>query len=390
MEECLDIYKLYDPQFRGMLSATRLDFSDPELKDEPVTFIKYDTPLRRRLNMISTSLKNILGLAIEKIIELLNEHPDDKIFVAFNSVSGCFNLAEHLVKIEAIKQDDIAILCSQASKEKIKPYFKDLIDELLPSKLNFLTSAYFTGFDINESYHLISVSSNRNKIFALSDRRLKQIAGRCRKKLLSETVIHDIAPINSDKTENSKETLIKAAESQVQALNCFNRHYQRIPLLKEIHDEIRNRIISTLEEKNANFIRKDIQGSNVISYLNIDAFLEMQRIRIELYQKFNSLYEKLVSDGNDVSREYKVSDTKVEDEQIDKKDRNERVKRIIQVLRKYKSAKRFPFDFAKLDNLEKKIVKEFQVFRTAIDPDCLLNKMEKTLVDKKMQKRLII
>jgi hypothetical protein len=131
---------------------------------------------------------------------------------------------------------DIKILCSINSKTKVSGYFTELENDKLPGKINFLTSAYFTGFDLNEPYHLISVSGNKSKIHALSDKRLKQIAGRCRVNngLLSETIIHDII----DKSKNSKvysiDEIIQAAEIQLKALKCLEENYKKVPLLSII------------------------------------------------------------------------------------------------------------------------------------------------------------
>jgi hypothetical protein len=69
-------------------------------------------------------------------------------------------------------------------------YFGELTDGLLPKQINFITSAYYTGVDIFENYHSIAVSSYQAPHTLLSNHKLKQIIGRCRKKLLSETVIY--------------------------------------------------------------------------------------------------------------------------------------------------------------------------------------------------------
>ena len=191
MEMCLDVYKKFNPENRAMVSATRIDFTDPELTKEPIIYVLYDVPTIRNINVITTYIHTIKAIAVEEIAKQLEQYPNDKILVAYNSVSNCFDIATHLVKEKHIEEKDIAILSSSSSKDRVKPYFKELDNDILPCKLNFVTSAYFTGFDINEKIHLISLSGNRTNYHALSDRRLKQIAGRSRLGLLSETIIHD-------------------------------------------------------------------------------------------------------------------------------------------------------------------------------------------------------
>lgn len=55
MELCLDIYKTFPETNRAILSATRIDFSDDTLKKEPVTFIKYQNPGKRQIEVICRS-----------------------------------------------------------------------------------------------------------------------------------------------------------------------------------------------------------------------------------------------------------------------------------------------------------------------------------------------
>lgn len=96
MEGCMDIYKRFPIANRAMVSSTPLIFSDPILSEEPVTTIKYDEPTYRTINLFYS--ENLKGGAVDKIKELLTSYPNDKILVAYNSVAGCYELAEFLVK----------------------------------------------------------------------------------------------------------------------------------------------------------------------------------------------------------------------------------------------------------------------------------------------------
>ena len=102
---------------------------------------------------------------------------------------------------------------------------------------------------MNEEYHLVSVSGNKNAVHSLSDKRLKQIAGRCRIKngLISETVIHDLAHFEDGYILPDKGSLIQTAQTQIDSLVCIEKHYSKNPILKRIHSTICDQILKTLE-----------------------------------------------------------------------------------------------------------------------------------------------
>ena len=55
MEECLGYYMRFPKNKRALLSATRIDFTDPGLKQEPITYIKYDSAIPRKIDLIRKS-----------------------------------------------------------------------------------------------------------------------------------------------------------------------------------------------------------------------------------------------------------------------------------------------------------------------------------------------
>lgn len=336
MAECIDFYKLFSSSKRAMLSATKIDFTDPILKKEPITYIKYDTPYVRIINVITTNPNDLDGLIIDTIINCIKINLNQKIFIAYNSVNGCYNLAEHLVSNQNIPKDDIKILCSSASKNKVKDYYKELDSDLLPAQINFFTSAYFTGYDIHESYHLISISGNRNKIQSLSDRRFKQIAGRCRNGLLSETIIHDIDSKGNMRIFTSQQ-FFEAAKEQLASFNCMKRHYENSPLLKLFIGDVNEGFIKILDENEIGLVRENIFDEYEISYLNIDSKLEDIRVKKELYLNANALAKKLIKDKNSVTHSLKLSNTKVVDKKISKIDRDNQIIEIIEMLKSFKN-----------------------------------------------------
>ncbi len=332
MENCIDIYKSFDVVKRAMVTATLLAFSDPNLNDT-LTIIKYDESTYRRIELFYAT--RLVSAAMVKISEKVSENPAEKIMVAFNSVTLCYDLARQLIASNLLHENEIKILCSNNSSSKVGNFFTELESDVLPGRLNFCTSAYFTGFDLNERYHLISISGSSNKIHTLSDKRLKQIAGRCRNKegLLSETIIYDSTKILDDKIYTT-EDCIKIAQQEISALTCITNNYNGHPLLKLNIDTIRQLIVDSTRINGYRFVRFDSNNEHAISYLNIDAFIEQFKVRKDLYDSEFKLYETLKSAGHIIKMFKKVVEqSTVEKNEIGKLDRIEQVKHVIEVIK---------------------------------------------------------
>lgn len=414
MENCLDYYKLFPEKMRCMLSATDIRFSDPALRNEEITYIKYEVPSKRRINIITTGRKLLLGKAFDKVVELVKNHPQDKILVAYNSVQGCFNIAENIKSKNILDEDNIAILCSAQSKDLVNTYFKELDSDILPKRLNFITSAYFTGFDLNEEFHLVSISGNTNSIQALSERRLKQIAGRCRRTLKSETVIHDISGdaiienkskldiseiIKTDISKKKKvakykkriypdptrEQLIQAANDQVKSVNCMSKHFKGNEVLHTLYEGLNEKFLRLLDEMQTRFIRSDLNKNIVISYLNIDAKLEAIRVKNELYLDYDALKRKLRKDGHIVKNLVIKVASELSESTFTSVDRDKKVNEIITHLKTAKTMKDINEILSndKLTSLQKVIVRDYKRFFSHFDHELFLSKIEETLIGKR-------
>jgi hypothetical protein len=395
MEECLDFYKKFEPSNRCLLSSTLLDFSDPDLSNEPKTVLKYDEISPRDINIVVLNGSTIYGACIERINNLLTENPRNKILIAYNSVSGCYDLAEYLFKNEVLSKADISILCSINSKTKVEEYYKELDSDKLPSRINFITSAYFTGFDLNESFNLISISENKRRFQSLSDKRLKQIAGRCRKTLKSETIIYDLLPKAAKIEEQSKEELIALANIELDAMNCMKKHFSKSKVLADIYGEVSELVINTLDSKNNRFIRKNLSKDEFeISYLNIDATLETNRSCLELYTQSKDLPSKLKADGHKISYIIAMNDIEVEKQDVEKKDRVAKIEKIVSLLRGVHDE----FDLDELssrkgfDSLQKTIINYFSSLYGYVEPYQLLSEISRVSQkrDSRELKRLIL
>ena len=79
---------------------------------------------------------------------------------AYNSILQIRNIISSL---DEETRKECAILCSEASIKEAGEYFAPKLGDnnTLPARINFATCCYFTGIDIEDSYHLITVSDVR-------------------------------------------------------------------------------------------------------------------------------------------------------------------------------------------------------------------------------------
>ncbi|MBS1640669.1 MAG: hypothetical protein JSR12_11500 [Bacteroidetes bacterium] len=333
MEQCVDIYKSFNKEKRAMLSATLIDFSDPVLSQEPLTILKYDSPTVRNIELVVCSPLKFWGSVVNEIIRKKHEYPDEKIMVAYNSVNGCMNIINELLNHSIYQAKDISLLCGINSKEKAGTFYTELEKPELPSKINFCTSAYFTGFDLEEQYHLISVTSILNKIHALSDKRLKQVAGRARNGLLSETIIQNFEQKVIDII--SKEECIEEAEREISILRCIKRQLEQSKILSDNYDRISTVLLNTLEYEGKRFIRNSNTIDPKISYLNIDAYIEMNYVVKIIYQETDTLYQILKDAGHNIAKRIGYHNRKVENLQVDNQYRTKKIDQILELIQRY-------------------------------------------------------
>ncbi|MDB0011785.1 hypothetical protein N9E20_03150, partial [Crocinitomicaceae bacterium] len=147
MNACMEIYKKFNKKNRAVISATLIDFSDPEIVNDPLTVFQYTEHIKGHVDIIHTT--TLLETSIEKIISALST--GEKLLVAINSLKDIQTIAHNLNKESILSYDEITVLCgsNKDNKEKIKKFRSaSITDNQLPNKLNFITSAFFTGYDL--------------------------------------------------------------------------------------------------------------------------------------------------------------------------------------------------------------------------------------------------
>ncbi len=284
LENVIDYYLIFPQKNRCMVTATMKEFSNPHLKIEcrfPITW-QYNT--HRNIDLLHTD--NITQAVIEKVIS----HPTEKIFIAYNSILQIRNI---IASLDEETRKECAILCSEASIKEAGEYFAPKLgdNDILPARINFATCCYFTGIDIEDSYHLITVSDVRRSHSMLTLDRMTQIHGRCRKVngILSETIIYNTLGYVSvmESMDSYTVTLLNKAKKVLKVIESADNIMQGDHTLTDLFAMVKEAIREKAQERIAgneliNLTRKDIYGKDVPAYLNIDYIIE----RTELYASY--------------------------------------------------------------------------------------------------------
>lgn len=284
LENVIDYYLMFPLKNRCMVTATMKEFINPLLKKECKFSITWIYNARRDVKLLHTN--NTTQTVIEEIIS----HPRDKIFIAYNSILQIQNI---LSTLDEETRKECAILCSEASIKEAGEYFAPKLgdNDTLPARINFATCCYFTGIDIEDSYHLITVSDVRRSHSMLTLDRMTQIHGRCRKDngVLSETIIYNTLGYVSvmESMEKYTATLLNKAQKVLKVLESADTISQGDYTLTDLFAIIKEAIKEKAQERIAgneliNLTRKDIYGKNVPAYLNIDYIIE----RTDLYASY--------------------------------------------------------------------------------------------------------
>ena len=284
LENVIDYYLMFPSKNRCMVTATMKEFSNPLLKKECKFSITWTYNARRDVKLLHTN--NITQTVTEEIIS----HPIEKIFIAYNSILQIRNI---ITSLDEETRKECAILCSEASIKEAGEYFAPKLgdNDTLPARINFATCCYFTGIDIEDSYHLITVSDVRRSHSMLTLDRMTQIHGRCRKVngILSETIIYNTLGYVSvmESMEKYTATLLDKAQKVVKVLESADTISQGDYTLTDLFAIIKEAIREKAQERIAgneliNLIRRNVDGKYVPAYLNIDYIIE----RTELYATY--------------------------------------------------------------------------------------------------------
>jgi len=335
LERSMDYYFRVPKENRCVVSATIRDFSHPDLRKEEITTINKRNPIKRDINLICVR-KNLQSLLVKKILEINDKFPDEKILIAYNHIAGIKAIIKALGEVLA---GECGILCSTQSIELAQPYFRTLNEGELIDRITFMTSAYYAGIDIYDSYHLITVASG-TKSEGLSIERMSQIYGRCRIKngILSDTIIFQIWKIKEEKkrieidsnynNQQFKLDILEISEVALQVINGINEVEKKILsdkpeyyALNRHFNELRVKLEKVYSESGICMIRNTSKRDNEFkydkAYFNIDKLIEMMEVEMSgIYIFPYFMKSELIIKGHNVSLKILIPDENQEVEDL--------------------------------------------------------------------------
>ena len=333
MENVIDYYLEFPPIKRCLVSATIRPFTHPQLKEEPLLEINYEHPKKRPVNIIRTN--NMHREVADRLGFCRKQYPNDKIVVAYNSIRS-INTVIRLLPVEL--QADCSVACSSQSQTMVGEYYRSLHSGKLATPITFITSTYFVGVDIEERFHLLTVTDPRRIQTLLSPEKIYQISGRCRDErgLLSETIIYDFY---KPKTPEKAITL-EEYERKAEILSQFANSSEDIQkscenVLPANFADVKDAIVerskhSVFGSQPISIIRRNIHGKVVPAYLNIDALGEYQQLCTETYTTKERFFATLRETCQICNTAYHSHKKNAEQIQIEETDRENRKNVIIQ------------------------------------------------------------
>jgi hypothetical protein len=300
LPEAIDTYFSFPDVNRCMISATMLPFSDPRINNEPKTEIKIINHRKKDLTLIG-SVHFIPSIQI-LFNQIFEESHEDKVVIAYDNIDDVLMLHRCLENQGVAYANNIGLACSDNNESKAGELYTTIDNTgILKNQITFITSTYFNGIDIQDKFHLISVSNIMKPYTLLSEQKIIQITGRGRNGLLSNRMLFlftnsELANRpNYTSTDSKKDELLRIANAHVGAYECAKKHYTGMgsDQASAILESLRNTMIKvdpTVEQ----VVRttKDAKGLQV-SYFHIDSALEKYRIDGMLYNTSMDVAKKL-------------------------------------------------------------------------------------------------
>lgn len=307
METGLDLGKALN-NF-ALVSATHIGFSDPELNGLKVYNFSYfltklkdvqlyyltNVPLKKNFKEKAT-LNRLFSCIVHNL-----KTTNSKVFVAINNVKLIDELSMALVEYEVIERENISLHISENTlrNKTLKAKFSNLEIEncQLPTRLNFITSAYFNGYDLFEKDLCVIIFSSPNfKTNVITANEIKQIYGRNRESNGNTSFYiftHDIEESelkDADLLYSTDANWLERGSASVEMQNCIDNHLKKLLDTDSHHKYYSNSILElaqniplNLSRRKRNFNKENFvevffnnlmkkEVTNEISYLQIDYF----------------------------------------------------------------------------------------------------------------------
>ncbi|TFV93182.1 hypothetical protein E4S40_13030 [Algoriphagus kandeliae] len=292
LEFAVDYFK--DFKNRCALTATLIPFSDPDFQEGNIDYFtlekkSFDKPELRLVNVYYP-----IQSLVEEITELLPK--GEKVVVAINSMDGINYAIKNLLALGKIKEFDTGVLCSQFSKYKVhsKSNWIDIPEDgkiSLEYPLTFITSAYFTGVDFIDKFHLLIGVLKAPQHAMLTFENIYQITGRARNGFLSCKVVKFDAH-NTPGKFFDREEIMKRVE-KVNSLFSFAKELYDGEEFLDDYTSVKSSFEKIKINGEEGFIRVNKDGEVVPSSFTIDYKEHFFQSLLDYETRADHLKEKL-------------------------------------------------------------------------------------------------
>lgn len=279
---CIDIYKIFDPSRRTMISATLQEFSDDILKDEPeFIFVKPDyKPISLNLVLSKGDFEIDLARLIKKIMLTSKKK---RLVVAYNSIEG-------IIKTIAALDDafEVTVLSSENSQSQLPlEWQKKLVNGQVAGQVIFMTSAYFIGIDILIDADVIVAANASYEYTRLKEANIVQIIGRIRDYKSGNYFLFNVGKSLSSTKRIYDATLkkkVKLFEDSIETIRTelTKPHFSPVENLDVLlHDLIQKHLNG--EEKE--YLRLNINNKLEINHFKVDFLISQADTDRNLYSE---------------------------------------------------------------------------------------------------------
>lgn len=258
---------------KALVSATVLPFSDPRFQSFKRLYVEPQYNYRKPLKLVETN--NV----VESLQKRLDELNSECALIFLNSTDTILAIAKRLNIV-----DKSHAYCSQESAYKLFiNKFKNADDELDSTtlgKYNFLTSRFFSAFDITLQYQpdVIMLTDIYSAPHSVLDPHTEviQIAGRCRNGVKSLTHISNFNPMLASQ---SKEEAISYLQG------CFDMYERFKKLEQEINHQGAKEMVKKAREES---MAHSFYTNDKLNSFMIDNYVHEERVK-GYYQNFDNL-----------------------------------------------------------------------------------------------------
>ena len=198
------------------------EYCEKEIKTYTIIYGD-DSRVQKCIMFFETKKKDIKDI-IQKV-----KNKNKQTCVFYSSVKDIKNI------LNVIGDDDVEVLCSEVNQKELGEYYSSEFNE--KKKLHFMTSAYFTGHDINVRINqCIIVGSPISENLCYSDRDIKQMIGRFRKGVYGINLFY----IWSNFEKNGYTEIKSECERKQKILKLIGDKWKTDPDAKDLKQKVLN------------------------------------------------------------------------------------------------------------------------------------------------------